>query len=334
MRLEELGEFGFIQRIARLVGASAPPVVVGVGDDAAVLKLSADEYLLVTTDAVVENEHFRRQWLTAQQIGARAASAGLSDIAAMGGRPLAALVSAGLPPSLEAAAAEQLMQGLVDTFGRHDTPLVGGDTTASPSGIFLDVVVLGTAGGPWLRSTARPGDALLVTGSLGAAVAALELLRSGAVEDASALPAPLAARFAGPTPRLAVAAALRDLDAVDGALDISDGLVQDAGHLARASAVAVTIEAGRVPISEACRRVAEQLGHDALQWALTSGEEYELLLAVRPHRIEEVVEVARTKADSTLTHIGHIADGEGVTIVDEAGQPVAVTQRGWDHLSR
>lgn len=334
MRLAELGEFGFIQRIARLVGAPQAPVEVGIGDDAAVLKLPGDEHLLVTTDAFVEGVHFRRQWLTPAQIGTRAACAALSDIAAMGGEPVAAFVSAAWPPTLEVAAAEELMVGLAEVVSQYGAALAGGDTTASPQGIFVDVIIVGATPQPWLRSGAQPGDILMVTGSLGEAAAALELLQTGRVSEASALPQALARRFASPTPRLAVVAALAARNAVKAAIDISDGLAQDAGHLSERSGVAVILESARLPIPPICRQTAQQLGQDPVQWALTSGEEYELLLAVSPDLVEQAAELIAEKGGTTLTQIGSITEGEGVTVLDENGKPMEVTTGGWNHFGQ
>jgi len=333
VRLEELGEFGLIKQIAALIGEPSSAVRVGIGDDAAVLKLAGDGHLLVTTDVFVEDVHFRRQWLTPAQIGARAAGAALSDIAAMGGEPIAIFVSAGWPPSLEAETATELMAGLARVAGEYGTALAGGDTAASPGGIFIDVVVIGTAGQPWLRSTVQPGDVLLISGSLGEAAAALALLQDGKVANAAALSPALQERFTNPIPRLSVAKALAEGGAVTAAIDISDGLVQDAGHLAESSRVAITIEADRVPISPRCRPAAQQLGADPLQWALTSGEEYELLLTVAPALVQQAAELVADKGGITLTPIGRVSEGEGVVVVDESGEPLELSTEGWNHFS-
>jgi len=334
VRLAELGEFGFIEKIARLVGAPQAPVVVGIGDDAAVLKLTGDGYLLLTTDVLVEDVHFRRQWLSPEQIGTRAAGMALSDIAAMGGRPIAAFVSVGLPPTLEVEPAEELMAGLSRTATQYGAVLAGGDTTASSQGIFVDVVILGTTHQPWLRNGAQPGDILMVTGSLGEAGAALALLQAGQVTDASALPEALAKRFANPTPRLAVAEALAARNMVKAAIDISDGLVQDAGHLSQRSGVSITIESARVPISPICCQTAQQLAQDPVQWALTSGEEYELLLAISPEMAEQASQVVTANGEIALTEIGYVTEGERVVVLDESGKPMDVTLGGWDHFGQ
>jgi len=280
VRLEELGEFGLIARIADAVGMAQRPVVVGIGDDAAVLEVSADGYLLVTTDACLEGQHFQRRWLTAVRIGQRATAAALSDIAAMGGEALAVFVS------------QQ----------------------------------------PWLRSTAQPGDVLLVTGTLGEAAAALHLLRTNRVENADGLPPALRQRFTRPVPRFAVARCLQHLPQPPCAIDISDGLVQDAAHIAQASGVALTIQADRIPVGEACYQVATEVEADALHWALTSGEEYELLLAIPRNLVEQVR--ALTEAEGVeLTEIGFVSAGEGVTVVNAKGSEIELNRGGWDHFA-
>ena len=226
------------------------------------------------------------------------------------------------------------MAGLVEILGKYGAALAGGDTVASPAGIFLDVVIIGTAREPWLRSGAQPGDVLMVTGSFGEAVAALALLQTGQVSAASGLPEALQTRFINPIPRLAVVEALGPLDAVTAAIDISDGLVQDAGHLARRSGVALTLEAARVPIAPLCAQTAEQLDEDPVQWALTSGEEYELLLAVSPDLAQQAAELVAERAGTTLTQIGYVSEGEGVTVLDESGELLEVTAGGWNHFSQ
>jgi len=281
--------------------------------------------------ASATTQHFRRQWLTASQIGWRATAAALSDIAAMGGEALAVFVSAGLPATEEAAFAEQLLSAVHEAATEHGATLAGGDTFASPDRIYLDVVVVGQAQQPWLRSTAQPGDVLLITGAMGESAAALYLLESGIVENADGLPPALRQRFARPIPRFAVGRCLQQLSQPPCAIDISDGLVQDTAHIAEASAVALTIQASRLPVAEACRSVAAEVGADPLRWALTTGEEYELLLALP----RGLVEQARTLVEAEgveLTEIGFVSAGAGVTVVDDAGNEIELDRTGWDHF--
>jgi thiamine-monophosphate kinase len=194
------------------------------------------------------------------------------------------------------------------------------------------VVVVGEVVRPWLRSSARVGDVLLVSGTVGEAAAALHLLDCGRVADAGELPPVLRDRFVGPTPQLLLAHALSDLEQPPAAIDISDGLVQDAGHIADCSGVAITIEAGSVPVAPACRDAANVLGADSLEWALTSGEEYELLLAVPQEEVQRMTVHARD-AGVVLTRIGSASAGQGVTVLDSDGQPMALSQDGWDHFA-
>ncbi len=332
MRLDELGEFGLIARLAEAVGTGQGSVIVGIGDDAAVLEAPSAGYLLVSTDACLEGQHFRRQWLTASQIGWRAAGAALSDIAAMGGEALAVFVSAGLPPTEEAAFAEQLVCGIHEAATEHGATLAGGDTCASPDRVYLDVVAVGQAQQPWLRSTAQPGDVLLVTGTLGESAAALHLLESDRVQNADGLPPALRDRFARPTPQFAVARCLQQLSQPPCAIDISDGLVQDAAHIAEASGVALTIQAAHIPVAEACREVAADADADPLRWALTGGEEYELLLTLPRDLVEQARSLVEAE-DVKLTEIGFVTVGAGVGVVDADGKEMELARTGWDHFA-
>jgi len=332
VRLDELGEFGLIARIAEAVGAGQEPVVVGIGDDAAVLEAPSAGYLLVTTDVCLEGQHFRRQWLTASQIGWRATAAALSDIAAMGGEALAVFVSAGLSPREEVAFAEQLICTVHEAATEYGATLAGGDTCASPHGICLDVVAVGQAQQPWLRSTAQPGDVLLVTGTLGEAVAALHLLEAGSVQNADGLPPALRDRFARPTPQFAVVRCLQQLSQPPGAIDISDGLVQDAAHVAEASGVALTVQAAQIPVADACRQVAADADAAPLQWALTGGEEYELLLTLPRDLVEQALSLVEAEGVE-LTEIGFVTAGAGVTVVDADGKQIELDRTGWDHFA-
>ena len=331
MRLDELGEFGFIAKVADIVGVLQGAVAVGIGDDAAVLETGGDRYLLVTTDAFVEERHFRREWLAADQIGSRAASAALSDIAAMGGEARAVFVSLGLPAAESVAFGEELMRGVHEVAAQWRAGLAGGDTFASPAGVFLDVVVVGEVSRPWLRSAARPDDILLVSGTIGEAAAAFHLLDAGAAANADALPAVLHSRFVRPTPQFALVQALAQLPEPPAAIDLSDGLVQDAAHIAERSGVAITVEADCLPVSAACGEAAAQLGADPVQWALTGGEEYELLLAMPPGQVDQAVAQAQ-QAGLVLTRIGRLSAGTGVTVLDSAGSPVKLDLTGWDHF--
>jgi len=332
VRIDELGEFGLIARIADIVGTPGGAVEVGIGDDAAVLKIAGGR-LVVSIDAFVEDQHFRRQWLTASQIGQRGTRAALSDVAAMGAVACAVLVSAGFLPGEDASYAEELLDGVHEAATAFGAALAGGDTLASSEGVSLDIVAVGEVDRPWLRSTAQAGDVIMVTGALGEAAAALHLLETGAAGSAEALPKALRDRFASPTPRFDVVKCLHGLPQTPCVIDISDGLVQDAGHIATASAVALTIHASHLPIAPPCRQVAADAGEDPLQWALSSGEEYELLLTI-PGDLAEQAQTLAEAGGIELTKIGFVAEGQGVAVLDVSGQPIDVDSAGWDHFRR
>lgn len=330
--LRELGEFGFIGRIAELAGAAPSEVVQGIDDDCAVLDLASGDNLLVTVDAAVEGRHFNTDWLTPFEVGQRTMAGALSDIAAMGGRPLASLCTVALSATVPSDDALALMAGVADTARRYSAPLIGGDTVSTPGPILLDVVVLGFAREPWLRSGARPGDKLFLTGALGEAGAALEILqrRPELMDDARF--ADLRRRFADPVPRLGEAAVLADTGAVHAAIDISDGLYQDAGHIARASGVRLEIHAGRIPATDACRLAGTCVPGEAGWWAATSGEEYELLLAVDKRRAAELASLLNAQGLAPLTEIGDVRSGEGVILIRDDGSEIQMERGGWDHF--
>ncbi len=330
--LRDIGEFGIIDRIAQMAGAPPEAVCQGIGDDCVVLDVGGPEKLLATTDAALESRHFDLAWMTPFEAAQRSVAGALSDIAAMGGRPFLSLCTSVLPQSDEAQEALELLRGVAETARRYGAPLVGGDTISGINHYLIDLVVLGWAERPWLRSGAHPGDRLLVTGSLGGAATALGL----ALNEPARLKEPrfseLRSRLVDPTPRLAEAAILARTGFVHAAIDISDGLYQDAGHIARESDVHLSLEAAKFPVPEAALVAGELLPLRAPWWAATSGEEYELLLAVDPECVGLLTSLLQEHGLAPLTEIGTVRQGEGVSIVREDGSEVEMERGGWDHF--
>jgi len=275
VRLREIGEFGAIARIERAAArsrAGTRGVVVGIGDDAAVLRARAGEDLVATTDALVEGVHFRFATQAARAIGRRALVANLSDLAAMGARPLGCLFALAAPPSLPVRTLDALVAGILDEAAAHRCPLVGGNVSrARETALTLTALGAVARGRALLRCGARPGDRILVTGTLGGAAleVALALRGRGRVRRVA-------------VPRLAAGRALARLPGVGACIDVSDGLEADLAHLLDASGVAAALEPARVPrprgFDAACRRA----GLDPEQLALAGGEDYELLFTLRP----------------------------------------------------
>ncbi len=332
MDLSELGEFGLIERIRRIAGAGQWPVVKGCGDDTAVIASRPGSVILVSTDAMVEGRHFHREWMSAYQTGARAAGAALSDIAAMGGSATAIFCTLCISAAWTVEDIEELVQGLAAVADDFGLCLAGGDIVSSAGPLVIDVTALGEAHAErlWLREGAQVGDAVLVTGALGNAAGAIAMLEAGRASDLTRFPH-LAAKLRAPVPRLEVAAGLSALGHVHAAIDISDGLVQDAGHVAEASGVGVELWASRLPVSRELLDCADLLGADALQWAAAGGEDFELLLTADGGDVAALQEALRQLA-VPLTEIGQVTEGSGVRLLDDEGGEIGLPAGGWNHF--
>jgi thiamine-monophosphate kinase len=306
---------------------------VGIGDDAAVLTTSPGQCLLATTDLLIEEVHFRRRSASPYEIGWKAMAVNLSDIAAMGGVPRYALIALALPPELSVEEVDDLYRGMTALAALHDVELVGGDTCASPHGLVLSLTLLGEASAPVLRSGARPGDLLALTGSLGLSAAGLALLEQSPREvlpDDRELALTAHRR---PTPRTREGQWLQGRGVVHAMIDLSDGLATDAGHIATESGVSVTVRVDLLPISPPVRRIAEATGHDPVALAVTGGEDYELLLTLAPDSSPEVGRHFLNETGTPLTVIGEVLAGDPVVkFVDAHGQ-VLTFGEGFDHFS-
>ncbi len=325
MDVGSLGEFGLIERLAALAGRPAPSLVVGIGDDACVWR-AGDTYILATTDTLVAGVHFLPGVHPWADLGWKALAVNVSDIAAMGGVPDFALVTLALPPATPLAAVDDLYRGLDECARTYGVTIAGGDVVRAGE-LTLTVALLGHAqtdasGSPLLlrRDGARPGHALAVSGTLGDAAGGLELLRRGEAGG------PLVAAHLRPRPPLALGQAAARLG-VPCAIDISDGLVQDLGHICRLSGVGAVVRAADLPLSEELRRAFPDR---ALALACGGGEDYQLLLAGPPDALQRLSQACA----GALTVVGEVVAGEGVAVVDEQGRPLALAEAGWDHLRR
>ncbi|HEY7433951.1 MAG TPA: thiamine-phosphate kinase [Methylomirabilota bacterium] len=338
-RVGGLGELGLIRRIRRSAAAGTTPgIEVGIGDDAAVLSVPPGHKLLATTDLLIEDVHFRRVSATPADIGWKALAVNLSDIAAMGGIPRWALVALALPADTDVEAVDAFYAGLAEAATPHGVTVVGGDTSASPGGWMVNVTLLGVhPGEPRLRSHARAGDAVAVTGSLGASAAGLHALEIGLDR---ARHAGLAAARLGeitrahlrPRARIAEGRWLGQAPGVHAMMDCSDGLVTDLGHICRESGAGARVRLDRVPVAASAREAARALGGDAREWAVSGGEDYELLLTCDPAAADRLVAGLVEATGTALTVIGRIEGAAGEPVfVDADGAPVAV-RGGFEHF--
>jgi thiamine-monophosphate kinase len=298
-------EFALIASLRHVLPSEPSWVRIGRGaDDTAVLDLGGRDWFVWTCDTLVENVHFRQRWLSARELGRRAASVNLSDVAAMGARPLAALASLHLPPSLERSAYQQIMRGLGEQLAAHGASLVGGNLSRAAA-LSIDVSLLGRTRGHRVaaRGGARPGDRVLVTGFPGEAAAGLHgLRRRGADAPRSPL---LRRRWVAPTPRVQAGQLLLQGGATS-MIDISDGLLADLGHLCTVSGVGVEVDRDRLPLSAALRRYAYRVRRDPVDWLLHGGEDYELLCTLPRRRVAVLQKRLQEVLGLSLTEIGTI----------------------------
>jgi thiamine-monophosphate kinase len=315
-----LPERSLIERIFKLSGAARSPAVVhGIGDDCAVLRLSPGAHLLATTDLCVENVHFRRAWHPAAVVGHRCLARGLSDIAAMGGEPLACFVSLGIPNDLPQSWVDGFLRGLLALARRFKVELAGGDLSAARE-ITADIVVAGQApaGKAILRSEARPGDRIFVTGSLGGPAAVLKQLYAGK----KIKPAKTNPHFY-PSPRIEVGSWLRKHGLATAMIDLSDGLSVDLAHICKESRVSARIVAGQIPVAR---------GAD-LELALHGGEDYELLFtAPQRARVPRQIAGVRVTEIGTITNLSNYS--AAIQILSENGKVRLLPRRGWQHFKK
>ena len=316
------GEFDLI----RFFQAAGPPpgadVLVGSGDDCAVLESG----WVVSTDAFLEDVHFRRAWISLDEAGYRAVTAALSDVAAMAARPIGVLVALGLPHADASRIAEGLRSGIRRACERARCALVGGDLTRSPGQLVVNVVALGRAHHPILRSGARAGDEVWVTGVLGASAAAVRDWQCGRE------PAPSARRaFAAPAARLEEARWLAERIRVTALVDLSDGLLGDMGHVAAASEVAIVLDPGLVPVAPGAVATAGSR-RSALPLALAGGEDYELAFTARQGSAESVAGDFHHRFGIPLTRVGIVAGGAGVRLEGDGADEFDPGSTGFDHF--
>ena len=340
-----------IAAIRARAGRFGAGVRIGIGDDCAVVQPRAGYELVVTTDMVLEGRHFRREWHSPESVGHRCMARGLSDIAAMGARPLAVFLSIAMPAELvEPGKAksrggreswmDRFMDGLLALAGENKVPLAGGDTAQSPGGVLTDIVVLGEAprGESLLRSGAKAGDVVYVTGALGGSAAELAALersptwrtkaRRATREDAAAHPQMF------PQPRIAAGLALRRRGLAAAAIDVSDGLSTDLDHLCEESKLRAEVDAAALPVDPLAVKAERQgWAASALKLALNGGEDYELLFTARPE-----TKVPKQVAGVPVRAIGRMLAANArkprMVLRHEDGSTEPLAAKGWEHFRK
>ena len=324
--MSDLGERALIQRItARLAGPDW--VIVGPGDDAAVVEPQRGTLDVLTTDVQVEGVHFDPRFMPPEAIGHRALAVNLSDLAAMGARPRAALLSLVLPGALEIAVVDGVLDGMLRVAGAHRVAIIGGNVSRSPGPLMIDVTAIGSVGRRRVltRRGARPGDIVYVTGSVGDGAVGLESLRAGAAVDACER------RFLFPEARVRAGMLLARNRAATACMDLSDGLADGVRQVAEASNVGITLDADTLPVTDDVRRWHETHDRRPLEAAVAGGDDYELLFTVRPAHQGRLRSVQRLFGGLPVTRIGQVTK-ERALVVRYADGPRELPP-GFEHFT-
>jgi thiamine-monophosphate kinase len=321
-----------IRRFAKSLKQRRSQVITGIGDDCAVLRMDKAREILVTTDFSLEGIHFRRDWHPAEAVGHRCLARGLSDIAAMGGEPVAAFLSLALPRDLPQAWVGRFLRGLIGLAEKYGVALAGGDTAESPNGILADIIVIGSVpkGKAVLRSGARAGDRVFVSGELGGSAAAVVKMSTQYPVSGTQTKKGLRKlnprdypRYFYPEPRIELGRILREKSLATAMIDVSDGLSTDLAHICEESGVGAEIASALIP--RAC--VGKPAREVELELALHGGEDYELLFTAPPGR-----RIPSQIGGVALTQIGVVMRGRGIFVRNEKGVGYELQARGWEHF--
>jgi thiamine-monophosphate kinase len=301
-----------------------------MGDDAAAFRGRKDSLMLVSTDALVEGIHFDLRYFRPEDLGWKALAVNLSDIAAMGGKPCYFTTSIAVPRDRNSNWVQKVYAGVLELASESDVHLIGGDTCASPQGVFLDLTILGEVKPSEIvtRKGARPGDLLCVTGELGGSAIGLELLRSNS-QSARRYPS-LINRHLRPCPRSQVGRFLASHHSASSLIDISDGLSTDLHHLCEQSHVGAVIDIEKIPIAKVSKRLRSLLSRAALHYALNGGEDYELLFTVSPKLKSRIPKSINGVA---IHEIGSITKETGQCYLLEHGRLKKLSPCGFDHFA-
>lgn len=334
--LSDIGEFGLIDRIHKLIeeeGAQTPGVTLSIGDDTAAVKPRAGFELLATCDCLVEGRHYLPGRIDPVKLGQRAMVVNISDIGAMGGLPLYSLVSLGLREDILIEDIESIFRGFLIELDPFGAAIIGGNITKAETN-FIDITLLGEVerGKLMRRSSAKAGDAILVTGYPGQAVAGLQLLLSSRSPH-DVKNHPLVEAYNSPEHRAREGHAIALSGCARAMIDTSDGLLADLGHICEESKVGAELIQEKLPLSHALRQAASQLNQDPYDLVLSDSDDYELILTCSPDYIEKIRSIVTGVSEIPLTEIGRITEDKyKIQLILPDGRKRPVTPSGWDHF--
>ncbi len=335
LKLSEIGELNFIEKIKKVFSTSASHILCGIGDDTAVLKFG-NRNLLFTTDALLEKIHFDWKYTNPYLLGRKSLSVNLSDIAAMGGKPRFAVISLAIPANESLQKIEKFYLGIRDCAKQYKTSMVGGDTDRSKDGWKITIALIGEVKKPVYRSGAKIGDQIWVTGHPGFSALGLNLLRAHLLSPSLQRRGLGGGQFTevhqNPTPRIKEGKILSEKNLTSAMIDISDGLLLDLQQICSASKVGAKIYSDALPLSEVFKSTSKKLKLDPIQLALTGGEDYELLFT-SPQKNEKNLVRTFKKLKTSLHCIGKITpQNQGVKVIDARGNEIKFKQKGFSHF--
>ncbi|MEA2087307.1 MAG: thiamine-phosphate kinase [Candidatus Caldatribacteriota bacterium] len=339
MKISEIGEFGLINRISKDTVINPKNILLGIGDDCAAYYTSPNKIVLATCDMLVENIHFTLSTCSPRQLGRKAVAVNISDIAAMGGIPCQVLLSLGIASSTSVEFIDQLANGMKEEAKLFEANIIGGDTVRSSLGLVINITLIGEVEPDLIvkRSTAKPGDLIMVTGELGGSAAGLILLLEE--KKYSSVPLNIAEEVKSvhlsPVPRIKEGRIIARERLANSMIDISDGLASDLTRICETSAVGAKVYASKIPILSAAKEVGGLIKRSPLDLALYGGEDYELLFTVSPQKADNIIESLKKELNAKVSVIGEIREGqEGIKLEDLQGKVSDLQPKGYNHFRR
>ena len=331
MKIKDIGEFGLIERIHAKAGRSSYPVVIGIGDDASVLDVGPRNQIVTTTDMLVEGVHFLSDSIEPFDLGFKSHAVNLSDIAAMGAAPAQSFLSFGLPPDMEVETIDTFLDGFMEVG--EGVPLSGGDTVSSPQGWLISVTVIGTApaGRVLRRDSAVRGETIWLCGPVGDSAAGLSILLGQTTKLDEQGAQFLIKSHNRPLPQVRMGRILLEAGISNCAIDVSDGLLQDLGHICERSKLGAELELESIPLSSPIKELATANDLDPYRWALRGGEDYSLLFTVKPENEKKLLTVLE-KEEIAAVPIGRTVPGKGIVVYRDGSPMETGPDGGFDHF--
>ena len=331
----DIGEFGLIDRIQKILPKADPAdLIIGIGDDTAVIRIDEQRAMVITCDIQVENQHFRLNRISPCQLGRRAMAVNLSDIAAMGGQPTFALVSLGFPKSFPLSDFDDLFQGMGDQLTEFSAHIIGGNLCNTEKDLIIDITLMGevTADRILTRRGARPGDQIFVTGNLGESGAGFYVLEQYGKNYPAEFET-MVQKHVQPIPRILAGQQIAQSGFATAMIDISDGVASDLNHICVMSKVGAIINQEKIPLPEGIHKVTAISGKSVLELLLHSGEDYELLFTMKPETPDAITESITQETGIAITEIGKILTKEsGYQLIDLHDRRIPIQPKGWDHF--